>query len=120
IDRNLIRTTPTHWTLHSRNVSTSCQPHQPHSQYSPIHDSPAKLSRSVLDRYTSRRPHHAHVSGNGSPRQTMCAAIERQRSTGSGITAIIRQPPTRTARRLRSEEHTSELQSRENLVCRLL
>src|SRR5690606_41145392 len=25
-----------------------------------------------------------------------------------------------TARRLRSEEHTSELQSRENLVCRLL
>src|SRR5436190_16130468 len=28
--------------------------------------------------------------------------------------------PARAARPLRSEEHTSELQSRENLVCRLL
>src|SRR5690606_40218053 len=29
-------------------------------------------------------------------------------------------PPGATVRHLRSEEHTSELQSRENLVCRLL
>src|SRR5690606_41393943 len=29
-------------------------------------------------------------------------------------------PPRTSARRNRSEEHTSELQSRENLVCRLL
>src|SRR3989442_9634962 len=31
-----------------------------------------------------------------------------------------RQPPGRVAARLRSEEHTSELQSRPHLVCRLL
>src|SRR5207302_11349973 len=29
-------------------------------------------------------------------------------------------PPARSGRMIRSEEHTSELQSRENLVCRLL
>src|SRR5436309_12606728 len=33
---------------------------------------------------------------------------------------LQRPPPRRAARRTRSEEHTSELQSRENLVCRLL
>src|SRR5690349_18521186 len=32
----------------------------------------------------------------------------------------LRQPPNRTARSARSEEHTSELQSRRDLVCRLL
>src|SRR5690606_40347946 len=37
--------------------------------------------------------------------------------TGKGLT---RTSPTGTKVRKRSEEHTSELQSRENLVCRLL
>src|SRR5579883_3659669 len=37
-----------------------------------------------------------------------------QRSTGQRIPGSIR------SRRTRSEEHTSELQSRENIVCRLL
>src|SRR2546430_2841531 len=31
-----------------------------------------------------------------------------------------RSPPTAISRRIRSEEHTSELQSQSNLVCRLL
>src|SRR5690606_35333874 len=34
--------------------------------------------------------------------------------------ALRREPRERRRARLRSEEHTSELQSRENLVCRLL
>src|SRR5579883_1718359 len=34
--------------------------------------------------------------------------------------ATLRQQSFRSHRRIRSEEHTSELQSRENLVCRLL
>src|SRR5207302_6475783 len=43
------------------------------------------------------------------------ACVAARRSTRS--VAGPRRPPARTAR---SEEHTSELQSRENLVCRLL
>src|SRR5205085_8891162 len=44
--------------------------------------------------------------------------------TGSGPPSNTpparRPPPARTRRRRRSEEHTSELQSQSNLVCRLL
>src|SRR5690606_41235873 len=41
------------------------------------------------------------------------------------VTTVLPRPPAppgrpREAPRLRSEEHTSELQSRENIVCRLL
>src|SRR5690606_41474878 len=36
------------------------------------------------------------------------------------LAGLCHRPATRPALRLRSEEHTSELQSRENLVCRLL
>src|SRR5690606_39648857 len=36
------------------------------------------------------------------------------------IEGTMSEPDTYEARRRRSEEHTSELQSRENLVCRLL
>src|SRR5690606_39772174 len=49
-------------------------------------------------------------------------ALTQQRTHGqrSGITAgeVLQQP--RQGQSGRSEEHTSELQSRENLVCRLL
>src|SRR5690606_39357903 len=37
-----------------------------------------------------------------------------------GVQTLIMAPSTSIARQLRSEEHTSELQSRENIVCRLL
>src|SRR5688572_17292611 len=36
------------------------------------------------------------------------------------ITTVLTKPPGRTSRPKRSEEHTSELQSQSNLVCRLL
>src|SRR5690606_41385468 len=48
-----------------------------------------------------------------------CAVLRGHRGVGGGVDADsrlgVRQPGD-----LRSEEHTSELQSRENLVCRLL
>src|SRR5690606_40688288 len=48
------------------------------------------------------------------------AAPDRRRITRMSITATSHTPPDLRALRTRSEEHTSELQSRENLVCRLL
>src|SRR5690606_41351880 len=49
----------------------------------------------------------------------------RRRSPGARLPRVRRPPPVRgrprrTRGSRRSEEHTSELQSRENLVCRLL
>src|SRR5690606_39289994 len=43
---------------------------------------------------------------------------EREHFVASDVSALL--PVTRRFMFLRSEEHTSELQSRENLVCRLL
>src|SRR5690606_42039500 len=50
------------------------------------------------------------LSGAGSRRCTPAGMLD-----ANGNAAPCRRPPT-----FRSEEHTSELQSRENLVCRLL
>src|SRR5690606_41642353 len=53
-------------------------------------------------------------------------AVGRERRVGEEDTALCEDPNRgcvlrgRPVRRDRSEEHTSELQSRENLVCRLL
>src|SRR5690606_25844007 len=46
--------------------------------------------------------------------------IENQRATGVEIEARGQIQVVKARREVRSEEHTSELQSRENLVCRLL
>src|SRR5690606_41141057 len=70
-----------------------------------------------------------HPDGVGEP-------VERHGSSWSGmaqrcstvmvwvastsVTISLTAPTSQAARRPRSEEHTSELQSRENLVCRLL
>src|SRR5690606_40423445 len=43
-----------------------------------------------------------------------------QRAGLDGVVTVEARPLTEFARHRRSEEHTSELQSRENLVCRLL
>src|SRR3712207_8086957 len=43
-----------------------------------------------------------------------------RRRAQRGRTAPVSEPAPQYARRLRSEEHTSELQSRQYLVCRLL
>src|SRR5687768_17675969 len=45
--------------------------------------------------------------------------VEVGKAAGKGLPRI-RQPPVAAPRGLRSEEHTSELQSRLHLVCRLL
>src|SRR5690606_41043144 len=50
----------------------------------------------------------------------MPASVHLRFDAHPGLAAHIQRPDTLGAVRLRSEEHTSELQSRENLVCRLL
>src|SRR2546427_4980183 len=66
------------------------------------------------------------------PRSTLFPYTTLFRSSGSSLTSSLRPPPcTRAPRKRstcwvsrtrypRSEEHTSELQSQSNLVCRLL
>src|SRR5690606_41797360 len=48
------------------------------------------------------------------------AGVAREWSTSTSSRRIFRQRRSSSWSRTRSEEHTSELQSRENLVCRLL
>src|SRR2546422_6851567 len=50
----------------------------------------------------------------------ICRASSSSRSRSSPIPTIRRRPSSCWPRRARSEEHTSELQSRLHLVCRLL
>src|SRR5215475_15652408 len=61
------------------------------------------------------------------PRSTLFPYTTLFRSNGGGqgqehfdILDVSQSVPYRLVRAIRSEEHTSELQSRENLVCRLL
>src|SRR5258707_10480793 len=50
-----------------------------------------------------------------------CAAVKCSGADRRSAPAVIPpRPPSSRAERLRSEEHTSELQSRQYLVCRLL
>src|SRR5690606_40749501 len=57
---------------------------------------------------TGHGPEHAHD------------AVEEQRRLGDlGPDRLVDRPEESGDREARSEEHTSELQSRENLVCRL-
>src|SRR5690606_42153198 len=75
--------------------------------------------KSSAHSYRGRRPHHNHlgviVRGHVGRHTAGSKAIRR----GSSASSAPGCRPTRD-RRGRSEEHTSELQSRENLVCRLL
>src|SRR5690606_41009025 len=54
------------------------------------------------------------------PRVTRAVAMLTEAIRFSASDAVWIQPPSEVTTRARSEEHTSELQSRENLVCRLL
>src|SRR5207302_4992474 len=57
----------------------------------------------------------------------LLASLSLKRYANSGLFSVLAQQlrvqnlfaPAKTFREFRSEEHTSELQSRENLVCRL-
>src|SRR5690606_42154866 len=71
----------------------------------------------TLFRSPSTRGRSVRVAGQRSPRR---AAPPRRRAGTAGRPGRSAGPLRRCGRGRRSEEHTSELQSRENLVCRLL
>src|SRR5690606_40518425 len=64
----------------------------------------------------------AAALADGRALQRMAAIIEAQGGNPVVLEdpAVLPQAPVRRVLEARSEEHTSELQSRENLVCRLL
>src|SRR5690606_39364712 len=58
---------------------------------------------------------------HGAPKGGLgCCKSRLKRETSCSGRCFISHVPSRTGGARRSEEHTSELQSRENLVCRLL
>src|SRR5690606_41650063 len=69
--------------------------------------------------FSRRRSGGTARSETGGQRWTVSARGRREPSMG-GQSLSPSAPKTRWGLRSRSEEHTSELQSRENLVCRLL
>src|SRR6266511_3646059 len=90
------------------------------------HGAQAPTRRYVSSAWPRRRLRPRAVSKKGpcGPRSTCCPP-RRLCSTRPGRWASMRPRPSRhggsgRSARSRSEEHTSELQSRENLVCRLL
>src|SRR5258708_31380884 len=62
---------------------------------------------------------YGRARNNSSPTVRVSAARYRRRLSPRGATQK-RAPPGQTLEQLRSEEHTSELQSPDHLVCRLL
>src|SRR5436309_16136256 len=73
--------------------------------------------RSTLFPYTTLfRSEQVEIVVEGGPR---CERHERRAERDSGATQDV-EGDAHVALDIRSEEHTSELQSRENLVCRLL
>src|SRR5690606_41269712 len=80
---------------------------------------PAFATRRSPDLQAPGRP---HARARGAPRPRVGGGLRAPRLVRRRPAAARRRraegPPDRR-RRLRSEEHTSELQSRENLVCRL-
>src|SRR5690606_41939332 len=92
-------------------------PTSPPFPYTPLFRSPPAV-RLVLDlqqnlppRPHRTRMHRVRVRHN---------EVLRLRLEPANLLRQLHQPPPRRIYRRRSEEHTSELQSRENLVCRLL
>src|SRR5690606_41182890 len=83
------------------------------------------LFRSRRQTQQSRR-HRARYfpAHRGSPSRAHFPQTGRAQRAGAGVPPVPPSPPLHPfltgGRPRRSEEHTSELQSRENLVCRLL
>src|SRR3712207_8697310 len=75
--------------------------------------------RSTLLPYTTLFRSTPECSGHRRTSITT-SALHARRMTCSTATSGTCTTPARTVRGLRSEEHTSELQSRQYLVCRLL
>src|SRR3712207_7666483 len=82
--------------------------------------------RSTLFPYTTlfrpRRVRTPYVAAVSDPRLARSARCEPQRDVLAARLAVPGRAPCgdRHGERMRSEEHTSELQSRQYLVCRLL
>src|SRR5690606_41005034 len=101
------------WVLVSIGVLASCAP-----------DS----ARVAVERSSEREQHRLaaevfvqHASaGNVSELLTLMANVTLQANEPGALEAYLRDQVAPFFQGYRSEEHTSELQSRENLVCRLL
>src|SRR3712207_7128033 len=85
--------------------------------------------RSTLFPYTTLFRSSPSAPTKAGPRGAASAPAERRRSCGgsgdggagaAGLEVVAGAAGDRERRALRSEEHTSELQSRQYLVCRLL
>src|SRR5207302_9239629 len=90
-----------------------------------LHDALPIFKMSIIDRTEPRRPGTRLHSGRQGVTGRICNHSNASKAE-EGIAADESAGPGRWDRRNhdgllpRSEEHTSELQSRENLVCRLL
>src|SRR5690606_40364466 len=89
----------------------------------PLHDA-LPIYRFRGDGPAGRLPHLQHPRRRRPQGGRRAAVRQRRLRTAAGAAIVsARLPPLRCMRSSpaeRSEEHTSELQSRENLVCRLL
>src|SRR5688572_31601363 len=77
--------------------------------------------RSTLFPYTTLfRSHHQHADAEREGRQALAADVEQPPDGREPVRVHRHRPVDHRERDGRSEEHTSELQSQSNLVCRLL
>src|SRR5207253_4264146 len=84
-----------------------------------LHSFPTRRSSDLWRRNCCTRQEHRSRSSSSSPRATRCASTPcGSRSTANLLRTTSTAP--KSSRPCRSEEHTSELQSRGHLVCRLL
>src|SRR5688500_19588608 len=87
-------------------------------QLSRLHPSPPRRSSDLAP--APARPRRSRSTSAGSPARSWIGSTCTSRSPPSPSRSLRRLPPARPPPLSRSEEHTSELQSPCNLVCRLL
>src|SRR5690606_41988954 len=89
-----------------------------------LHSFPTRRSSDLLDRHQNQIAFGRKVPGGGfgdlRPGREMDEPVPQIDRRARSFTCGAESIPFGAAEYLRSEEHTSELQSRENLVCRLL
>src|SRR5690606_41508229 len=92
------------------------------ADHSDSHSFPTRRSSDLLDRHANRARRHVFALANPVLERTMGSSPHAHRTPVNnafydalGERWLLAQDDP-----VRSEEHTSELQSRENLVCRLL
>src|SRR5690606_39765637 len=95
-----------------------------------LHASPTRRSSDLVGPFGAARQYEAIQVAHADTTTRCCCRLARShrflvwtttRDCGVGGETSTSGPSNRETRRsVRSEEHTSELQSRENLVCRLL